>query len=402
MVSLFLTVPEVPAQTSAGREGLVKATLSSDQEEQIGLINQLVRQRDPWVQRGLAAWRQSELFLLENADGTSTPVVLEAQLDDAGKARAVRLMDGDFVKDAAGIELKFVAVDLTVAETTSKLRRAIKATLDLYALSDPALRIRRHAAIKLGQEQNPDYLPIFSERMATETEVEVKEALEEALAMTRAVNADAAVRIKAIQELGAIRSVNGLGFLQELVAQGQVKSGRYGPETQAAAVMAVQQIESYQWWGTLFGTAFRGVSLAAVLLVAALGLAITFGLMGVINMAHGEIMMVGAYTAFVVQNVFRSWFGGVGTGFNFYFMAALAVAFVVAGGVGLALERGIIRFLYKRPLESLLATWGVSLLLQQVFRHIFGAANVQVTSPDWLSGSFVFRRVFESMTSEGG
>jgi len=115
--------------------------------------------------------------------------------------------------------------------------------------------------------------------------------------------------------------------------------------------------------------------------------------MGVINMAHGEIMMVGAYTAFVVQNVFRSWFGGVGLGFDLYFIAALAVAFIVAGGVGLALERGIIRFLYKRPLESLLATWGVSLLLQQVFRHICGAANVQVTSPGWLSGSFVFNDV---------
>jgi urea transport system permease protein len=125
------------------------------------------------------------------------------------------------------------------------------------------------------------------------------------------------------------------------------------------------------------------------LLVAALGLAITFGLMGVINMAHGEVMMVGAYSAYVTQNVFARWFGASGTGFDCYFIAALAVAFVVAGGVGLVLERGIIRFLYKRPLESLLATWGVSLLLQQIFRHIFGAANVQVNSPSWLSGSYV-------------
>jgi urea transport system permease protein len=145
--------------------------------------------------------------------------------------------------------------------------------------------------------------------------------------------------------------------------------------------------------GNLVGTAFRGLSLAAVLLVAALGLAITFGLMGVINMAHGELIMVGAYTAYVVQNIFKSAFGATGVGFDSYFIAALACSFVTAGLVGLVLERGIIRFLYKRPLESLLATWGVSLVLQQVFRHTFGAANVQVSSPSWLSGSFVLQDV---------
>ncbi|MEO8429640.1 MAG: urea ABC transporter permease subunit UrtB, partial [Verrucomicrobiota bacterium] len=126
---------------------------------------------------------------------------------------------------------------------------------------------------------------------------------------------------------------------------------------------------------------------------AALGLAITFGLMGVINMAHGELIMVGAYSAYVTQNFFRSWFGASGGEFDCYFVAALAVSFAAASLVGLVLERGVIRFLYKRPLESLLATWGVSLVLQQVFRHIFGAANVQVSSPSWLSGSFVVKDV---------
>jgi urea transport system permease protein len=115
--------------------------------------------------------------------------------------------------------------------------------------------------------------------------------------------------------------------------------------------------------------------------------------MGVINMAHGEVMMIGAYTAYVTQNIFRGWFGPGGSGFDCYFIAALMLSFLVAGLVGLGLERGVIRFLYKRPLESLLATWGVSLVLQQVCRHIFGAANVQVSSPSWLSGSFVVNDV---------
>ncbi len=145
-------------------------------------------------------------------------------------------------------------------------------------------------------------------------------------------------------------------------------------------------------WGNFVGTAFRGLSLSAVLLVAALGLAITFGLMGVINMAHGEVMAVGSYTAFAVQGIFGSGllfsflgkqisikgFGLTGAGFDAYFIVALIASFFTAAFVGILLERGVIRFLYKRPLESLLATWGVSLVLQQIFRHTFGAANVQV------------------------
>lgn len=379
-------------QGEGGRAVLVKALLSEDQDEQIQLIQQLVRLRDPLVERGLAAWRQSEVFLLER-DGGRVPVVLDVQLDADGKARAIQLLNGEFLKDGSGAELRFAAAELTGAENTSKLRRAIKATMDLYALADPNEKIRRDAAIKLGQEQNPEYLPAFADRLKEEPSVEVKDALTEAIALTRAADSDPAVRIPAIQQLAEMRSINGVGYLQELEAKAKAEPSKYGAETLNAVHTAVVQIQSYQAWGNLLGTAFRGLSLAAVLLVAALGLAITFGLMGVINMAHGEIMMVGAYTAYVVQNVFKSWFGGSGGGFDLYFLVALAVSFVVAGGVGLALERGVIRFLYKRPLESLLATWGVSLLLQQLFRHIFGAANVQVTSPGWLSGSFVFNDV---------
>lgn len=153
---------------------------------------------------------------------------------------------------------------------------------------------------------------------------------------------------------------------------------------------ALKQLESYLWWGAVAGTRFRGLATAAVLLVAALGLVITFGLMGVLSMAHGELIMVGAYTAYGTQNYFKIWFGSTGTGFDSYFLMALAISFFVAAGVGLILERGVIRFLYQRPLESLLATWDVSLVLQQIFRHIFGAANLQVDAPSYLSGSLAF------------
>jgi urea transport system permease protein len=191
----------------------------------------------------------------------------------------------------------------------------------------------------------------------------------------------------AIKKLAEMRSINSLSFLQALQKEAEGNLEKFGAPTATAAREAVYRIENYMTVGNLFGTAFRGLSLAAVLLVAALGLAITFGLMGIINMAHGEMIMVGAYTTYTVQNVFNGWFGAGGEAF--YFPVALAGSFVVTGLVGLGLERGIIRFLYKRPLESLLATWGVSLVLRQVFRHIFGAANVQVNSPSWLSGSYV-------------
>lgn len=133
--------------------------------------------------------------------------------------------------------------------------------------------------------------------------------------------------------------------------------------------------------------AFNGLSVGSILLLVALGLAFTFGLMGIINMAHGELLMTGAYAAYVVQNIFVALTGSQAPGI--YFPLALVAAFAVTALLGLALELGLIRFLYGRPLDSLLATWGVGLVLQQVARSIFGAPNVQVTSPAWLNGALL-------------
>jgi urea transport system permease protein len=128
---------------------------------------------------------------------------------------------------------------------------------------------------------------------------------------------------------------------------------------------------------------FTGISLGSILLLVALGLAITYGLMGVINMAHGELMMIGAYATFVVQNLFRAYLPGA---FDWYVLAAIPVAFLSAALVGAVLERSVIRWLYGRPLETLLATWGISLILMQAVRSFFGAQNVAVENPSWLSG----------------
>lgn len=356
------------------RTNLVQAILSEDADEQAALLKQLASATDPWLEQTLAAWRQGELYVLETNDAR-IPFVLDAALDANGRARGLRVIDAQPIP-----EQRFEASELTPADTSAKLRKAIKTALDLFALNKPDRRMRRDAVVKLGQEQNPEYLPHLDAKLKVENDPEVRKALREAIAITHLASEDVAIRLDAINQLREMRSLNGLAFLQALPE---------AKERGSAARTTILEIESYMWRGNLIGTAFRGFSLSAVLLVAALGLAITFGLMRIINMAHGEIMMVGAYTTYCVQSVFRSHFGAGTAGFESYFIAALAASFVTAGIVGFVLERCVIRFLYKRPLESLLATWGVSLVLQQLFRHIFGAANVQVSSPEWLSGSLV-------------
>jgi len=374
------------------RTNLVEAILSDDFARQTEIIKSLIETNDPLVEQTLTAWRGGSLYLYETND-TKIPFLLDAALDSDGNAKGVRVIDGEMLKDSAGKPLLFAQTDLTPADANSKLRKVIKATLDLFALANPNPKMRRDAVIKLGQDQNAEYLPFFETRLKSEKEKEVVKALHEAIATTQLASESDETRIMAVEKLGELRSLTALAFLQKLRDDIKAAPAKFSPQTSNALRKCIYDIEQYMWWGNLFGTAFRGLSLSAVLLVAALGLAITFGLMGVINMAHGEIIMVGAYSAYVTQNAFTKWFGASGRGFDAYFIAALAVAFIAASCVGLILERGVIRFLYKRPLESLLATWGVSLVLQQIFRHVFGAANVQVSSPSWLSGSFVISDV---------
>jgi urea transport system permease protein len=150
-------------------------------------------------------------------------------------------------------------------------------------------------------------------------------------------------------------------------------------------VSAVNSLQQRQMvWGAV-QNAWYGLSLGSVLLLAAIGLAITFGVMGVINMAHGEMVMLGAYVTFVVQQIIRTYNPAL---FDYSLFIAIPLAFLSAGAVGVLIERTIIRFLYGRPLETLLATWGLSLILQQAVRTMFGPTNREVGNPSWMSGAF--------------
>ena len=382
----FAADPSAPAPSLGAR--FAEAITTDDAAKQAELIRGFVGSNEPYVKQVLEAWRGGLVYLHDDG-GTNVPILLDAQTDADGKASATRITDRSIIKDAAGAPLMFSSIDLTPADTSSKLRKQIKTTLDIFALGNPNPKMRRDAVTKLGQAQNPEYIPFFDARLARENSPEVVKALREAIALTQIASESPAVRVPAIDQLAAMRSITSLEFLKTLQEKTKAEPAKFDKETIASCQRAVFDIERYLWWGNLFGTAFRGLSLSAVLLVAALGLAITFGLMGVINMAHGEIIMIGAYATYVTQNVFLKWSATNPAIQDYYFIAALVVSFVTAALAGLILERSIIRWLYKRPLESLLATWGVSLVLQQLFRHTFGAANVQVSSPGWLSGSFV-------------
>ena len=390
LLSLFLLLCPRVLPAAAPRESLIRLLTAGDASSQTEGVRSLAGLDDPWVREVLAAWRQGSVHLLSEGE-RKIPVVLTTPIETGEEGFVTLVETGGVLAAAGGEPLKVQAERLEPLETTAGLRRAIKTALDVAALRSSEPKKRRDAARKLGQDQNTEYLAFFQAALAQEQSKEVKSALEEAIGLTQLIDPDPAVQLAGVRALARLRSVAALSALKTLAAELQKEPD----EARAAAQKGLQRhlqvalldLERYVALGNLAGTGFRGLSLAAVLLVAALGLAITFGLMGIINMAHGELIMAGAYAAYMTQNVCAQWFGDAGR--EVFFPFAIAFAFALAAGLGLILERGVVRHLYRRPLESMLATWGVSLFLRQGYRHVFGAANVQVDSPSWLSGSFV-------------
>jgi urea transport system permease protein len=383
------------------RAVIQKAILAENAAEQRQLIGSLAGQGDPAIPALLNAWRTDALFLYAAADGAKIPVQLTGAKDANDAQAALRVDNGEPLKDAAGQPLRLVAGDLTAVEHTSALRRAMKAVLDLIdlAAADPAKRVR--AIQTIGQAQDAEKLPAIQNRLADEKEPQVIFVLREASALIRLKDPSDDVKLGALGELAELHTISSTDFLKTALKDATT---RQKPQLVAAANAALAAVASHKAKVDFVGTLFRSLSLGSILLVVALGLAITFGLMGVINMAHGEMIAIGAYTTYVVQNVFDnglalSPFGvsialpglhATGWGYQIYFLVALPMSFLAAAFAGILLERGIIQFLYRRPLESLLATWGVSLILQQLLRLTFGANNVQVSSPIYLSGNWTF------------
>jgi len=400
---LLLVIAPVLAADSP-RQTVVEAILSPDDSRKRELISSLMGQADESIGDLFIAWRKDELFVYTAPDGTKTPVHLIGKIDGDGTQNAIRVDDDKPFTGPDGKPLRLVAGDLAAVEHTTAIRRAMKLVLDLVDVASADFGKRLQAVQTIGLGQDATKLPALQARISKETDPRVQKALVEAVALIQLKDTRTEVKLVALTQLKSLHSLASADFLNRTIKEAEAAKNNEVLKSARAALFAVEQHRSFV---DFFGTLFRGISLGSILLVAALGLAITFGLMRVINMAHGEMIAVGAYTTYLVQNIFGvgitiPFFGFslplpglnlTGAAYQWYFIAAIPLSFVTAALVGIALERTVIRFLYKRPLESLLATWGVSLVLQQCFRLMFGANNVQVSSPVYLSGNWLVNDV---------
>jgi urea transport system permease protein len=311
-------------------------------------------------------------------DAALVPFV-QAMLADEVKVTAERafiVRDGKAVDAATGAAatLPDNAEDVV---NNNRMRREMQAVLASLALFSPERDVRAKAIAQLKDEIDEGKLGLIDKAMAAETDAGLRDQLDLLRAAVLISSADKTKRLQAAGQLAQSQSPATRSLLLERLG------AESDAEVKAALKSSLDAVQSRLAWGERLGVLFTGLSLGSILLLVALGLAITYGLMGVINMAHGELMMIGAYAAYVVQNLFRAHAPGL---FEWYVLAAVPVSFLAAALVGALMERTVIRWLYGRPLETLLATWGISLILMQSVRTIFGAQNVPVENPAWLSG----------------
>ncbi len=323
------------------------------------------------------------VFLLAAApafaiDKAAVTKLAEGDNDEKIQAIGALLAEGD--PEAAAVLAKFaegeVVVDGKPVEVVvnNRVRVAVADALAALGLLAPERATRLAAAKALAGGADAVMLPLVRKALEKETDADIKPLLELTAASMEMKGGDKATRIAAIQRLGESNSPNSRTLLSEAATDTD-------EDIRIAAQKSLREVQGKLAWGERAGLLFAGISLGSILLLAALGLAITYGLMGVINMAHGELIMIGAYTTYVVQVYFRKT-----SFFDWYLLAAVPASFVAAAAVGMLLERVVIRWLYGRPLETLLATWGISLMLIQSVRTLFGAANVQVENPAFMSG----------------
>ena len=343
----FALTPEQAARIAAG-----------DTDDRLAALNEAVLADDP----ALGPYLQALLADEVKVAGGRAYVVRGEQVLDPATGAAATLPEG--------------AEDVI---NNNRMRRELQAARAALQLFSPVRAERARAIVALRGEAGEGMLALIEKAEAAETD----DALQDELAVLKAAvqidSPDKARRLAAASLLAA----SGTPATQALLIERLRPGGEDDAEVRAALQRSLGQVQSRLAWGERLGVLFSGISLGSILLLVALGLAITYGLMGVINMAHGELMMIGAYATYVVQNLFRQYAPGA---FDAYVLVAIPVAFLASAAVGAVLERSVIRWLYGRPLETLLATWGISLILMQTVRSLFGAQNVGVENPSWLSG----------------
>ncbi|MBS7541609.1 urea ABC transporter permease subunit UrtB [Ancylobacter oerskovii] len=298
----------------------------------------------------------------------------------ATKQVLIKTPEGGLTDAATGQPVAEAPPGLKAVRVNNRIRRAIEAASGTLALvdADPAKRLAAASAVMRSRDEAA--LPALDAALAKESDARVKSALTLARASILIGKAGVpdAERIAAIATVGGEGNQDALAVLRSVPADAS-------PAVKQAAQGAIAGIERSLAIWAVGQNVWYGVSLGSVLLLAAIGLAITFGVMGVINMAHGEMVMLGAYVTFVVQEAIRTYNPAL---FDASLLIAIPVAFLFTGLIGVVIERTVIRFLYGRALETLLATWGISLILQQAIRTMFGPTNREVGAPSWMSGAF--------------
>ncbi len=366
LLAVLVMLGQRPAAAADDLRALVQRLAADDFAQKETAIGQVAASGDPAAAPILAAMADGRLYQRKSDD-----LVVFAEKEGDGFA---------LIDPITGAALGSVGRrDVVKIKVNNSLRRALAAAGGSLTLRSPDPTVRLAAAAVLFKSREPDALAVLEQALPAETDPAVRQAMAEAKAAIQLTgNAASADRLAALEIVAGRADADAMTLLRQV-------QGDPDAAVAAAATSAVAAVEQRMALWNALQNVFYGLSLGSVLLLAAVGLAITFGVMGVINMAHGEMVMLGAYTTFVVQEVIREhapWL------FDSSLMIALPLAFLIAGGIGILIERGVIRYLYGRPLETLLATWGISLLLQQTVRSIFGPTNREVGNPAWMSGAF--------------
>jgi urea transport system permease protein len=397
--------PTSPTSAPAADLPALAAILpSASYAEKRVLIKKIVETHDPRVHAMLAALLNGTLYarssdgalfiVAEAAAGASTPGVSTPGVSTpgvstpgepaAGEPAAVLKLTDPLTGRAAGTAQPD---DVSKIGVNNQLRKELRVALAQFDLASPEAAVRRAAVEEILRAVDPESIALLKARLAVEPSSAVKRAIRAGLALADLDSEDANIRLAAVKTLSDSLNVdvyNRLSAMTQAPASGE--PGESDPVIRAAAQAALRKIDRQRSLYSIVQTGLYGLSQGSVLVLAAIGLAITFGVMGVINMAHGELMMLGAYSTYVVQLLMPHHIGAS-------IVVAIPVAFAVSGLAGIAIERGIVRHLYGRPLETLLATFGVSLILQQAVRDIFSANNRPVETPPWLAGSLEINEV---------
>ncbi len=363
LLALSFALGDAPAHAASLDEALAHFTADDFSETRTGL-DEVAASGSPRAETIIRALQDGRLMF-------------------SAEAKAVYIKDesGTLTAAATGQPIAGDApADLDNVRINNRLRGAIEAALGGLTLLASNLSTRFEAAQAVFKSRAASALPTLETAVAKEQDARVKRALVEA----RAAVILSGDKGSDEDKIAAVDIVRQRGDQDALALLSSLPPDTSAPVMKAASA-AIGAIKNRLALWEAVQDAWYGISLGSVLLLAAIGLAITFGVMGVINMAHGEMVMLGAYVTFVVQDAIRTYDPAL---FDYSLAIALPLSFLVAGCVGVLIERCIIRFLYGRPLETLLATWGLSLILQQAVRTGFGPNNREVGNPSWMSGAF--------------